>query len=659
MKRQALLAGLFIALFSLRIAAQSPDWPNPGNDKAGTRYSTLDQINRDNVTRLQVAWTYHTKDAAEGTTIECTPLVIDGVAYVTTVRTRIAALDAATGKEIWSFDPYQNDTTQRIRASGGVNRGVAFWLEYRPWEIHPNPGPPAARVIVGLADGRLLSLDAKTGKPDPDFGTGGYVDLRGGYMPARDLSKEAYGPTSPPAVFQNLVIVGCSNNEGHPAAPGDVRAFDAKTGKEIWRFHTIPQPGEPLYETWPQLDAWKGRGGANPWGGFTVDEKNGIVFCGTGSAGPDFFGAGRKGDNVFANCVLALDASTGRRLWHFQTIRHDLWDHDIPCPPVVVTVEHDGRKIDAVAQVTKTGHCWLLDRKTGAPLFGAQDVPAPPSDIPGEAAAASQPIPLKPPPFSRQHFTPEEATNLSPEANKAVLEKLKGYRHDGPHAPPSTRGTVIIPGFHGGATWSGASYDPTLNYLYVNSNDAPYVGTLKEVPTRPRTTTQGSPRAFAAASTQPTHYEPTGYHYFRDGQPLPKEREQAGGQQGGYPAIKPPWGTLSAINLNTGEFAWQVRLGEFPELTAKDIPQTGTESFGGTIVTQGGLVFIGGTKDEMFHAFDAKTGKLLWRTKLPAGGYATPSTYMAKGKQYVLIAAGGGGKQRTKSGDTFVAFALP
>jgi quinoprotein glucose dehydrogenase len=338
--------------------------------------------------------------------------------------------------------------------------------------------------------------------------------------------------------------------------------------------------------------------------------------------------------------VLALDARSGRRLWHFQTVRHDLWDHDVPCPPVVVTVEHGGQKIEAVAQVTKTGYCFLLDRKKGTPLFGVTHVEAPKSDVPGEEAAPTQPVPVKPPPFSRQHFTPDQATTMSEAAKKAVLEKLAGYRHDGPHAPPSVRGTVIIPGFHGGATWSGASYDPALNYLFVNSNEAPYVGTLRK-------------------AKDGDHYEPTGYHYFRDGQPLPREREDAGGQQGGYPAIKPPWGLLTAINLNTGEFAWQVPLGEFPELTAKGVPQTGTESFGGTIVTKGGVVFIGGTKDEMFHAFDARTGKLIWRTKLPFGGYATPCTYMAGGKQYVLIAAGGGGKQRTKAGDAFVAFALP
>jgi quinoprotein glucose dehydrogenase len=594
------------------------------------RYSPLDQVNRDNVSGLKIAWTYHTKDAAEGTTIECTPIVIDGVMYVTTVRTRVVALDAATGRELWTFDPYAGPAPAKpwIRASGGVNRGVAYWSD----------GGDARRILVGLADGRLLSLDAKTGQPDSSFGDKGSIDLRAGYKDERDLSTQPYGPTSAPAVFENLVYIGCSNGEGHPSAPGDVRAFDIRTGKETWRFHTVPRPGEEFGDTW-EKDAWKGRGGANPWGGLTVDIENAILFCATGSAGPDFYGAGRKGDNLFANCILALDARTGKRLWHFQTMHHDLWDHDNPCPPVVCTVKQDGKDVQAVAQVTKTGYCFLLHRKTGAPLFDVKEVIVPDSDVPGEVASKTQPIPVKPPPFSRTVFTDDDVTDLSPAAHQAVTEKLKTLRHDGPHAPPAVRGTAVAPGFHGGATWAGAAFDPTTGLLYVNSNDIPNVITLKRMP-------QG-------------HYEPTGYNYFRDGQPLPPEREKAGGQQGGYPAIKPPWGQLNAIDLNKGDFAWRVRLGEFPELIANGIPQTGTENFGGAILTAGGLLFIGGSKDEMFHAFDKTTGKLLWQTQLPAGGYATPCTYSVNGKQYVIIAAGGGGKQRTKSGDSFVTFALP
>ncbi len=589
------------------------DWPNVGNDKGGTRYASLDQINRQNVKDLRVAWIYHTGDAGDKTTIECTPLVVDGVMYVTTVRTRVVALNAATGRPIWEFDPYAGPQRKWIRASGGVNRGVGWWSDGKP--------DGQRRILVGLADGRLISLDARSGKLNPAFGEGGIVDLRTGIE--RDISKLNYGPTSAPAVFENLVIVGCSNDEGMPSAPGDPRAFDVRTGKEVWRFHTIPRPGEFAGDTW-KGDSWKDRGGANPWGGFTIDDKRGIIFFGTGSAASDFLGIDREGPNLFANCTLALDARTGRRLWHFQTLHHDLWDHDNPCPPVVVSVKHDGRRIDAVAQVTKTGYCFLFDLQTGEPLFGVKEVPAPPSDIPGEQASPTQPVPLKPPPFARQRVTDEDVTDRSPAARAGVLDRLRKLRHGESHIPPSIEGTALAPGFHGGATWSGASFDPTTGYLYVNSNEAPCVVTLAKDGER---------------------YRFGGYAYFYDAE--------------GYPAIKPPWGTLNAIDLNTGEFAWRVTLGEFPELAARGIPQTGTENFGGTIVTAGGLVFIGGTKDEKFHAFDKTTGKLLWEHKLDAGGYATPCTYAAAGKQYVVIAAGGGGKPRTRPGDAFVAFALP
>jgi quinoprotein glucose dehydrogenase len=571
------------------------------------------------VTGLRVAWTYHTGDASTGSTIECTPIVIDGTMFVTTVRCQVVALDAETGCVRWRFDPYEAGRITQPRASGGVNRGLAYWRDGRK-----------ARILLGAPDGRLISLDAGTGRLDSAFGKAGTVDLRDGMAP--NLDGLNYGPTSAPAVYRDIVILGFSCPEGGRPAPGDPRAFDVRTGKELWRFHTIPWPGEFGHETWSG-DSWAGgtwqhAGAANNWGGTTIDTKHGLVFIGTGSASPDFYGAGRRGDNLFANCVLCLDARTGKRLWHFQTLRHDLWDHDLPAVPNVVTVTQGGRKVEAVAQVTKTGYVYLFERRTGRPLFPIEERRVPASDVAGEQTAATQPIPVKPPPFSRQFVGEADLTDISSEVHSEVLARFRTYRSGFNFTPPSLQGTIVVPGLHGGATWSGASFDPTTGVLYVNSNDQPNVITLMERPI-------GSPE----------RYGPTGYFQFLDGL--------------GHPAIKPPWGLLNAIDLNKGEFLWRVPLGEYPDLAARGISQTGTENFGGTIVTAGGLVFIGGSKDEMFHAFDKTSGKLLWQFKLDAGGYATPCTYMVKGHQYVAIAAGGGGKLGTKSGDAFVAFALP
>jgi len=583
----------------------SVDWVNVGNDKGGMRYSRLKQINRDTVKDLKVAWVYHTGDLERSkTTIECTPIVIDGVMYITTIKLKIVALDAATGKPIWEFDPQQK----------GVNRGVAYWSDGK--------SGGARRIIAALADGKMVSLDAQTGKLDPSFGQDGTVDLREGIE--RDISQSTYGSTSAPAIFENLIIVPIIVPESQPGGPGDIRAFDVRTGKQVWRFHTAPWPGEFGNETWTN-GGWKDRTGVNAWSGYTVDVKHGIVFAGLGSASSDFYGADRLGQNLFANCTIALDARTGTRLWHFQTVHHDLWDHDLPCPPVVCSVVVKGKRIEAVAQPTKTGYIFLFDRLTGKPIYGVKEIPAPRAELAGEVAWPTQPIPLKPAALEPQNVTDSDFTNISPEANAFVKEKAKNLLFGIRYQTPSIQGTVVSPGYHGGANWSGASFDPTTNMLYINTNNTPYVSKMK--------------------ANDSGGFDFLGYNYFSD--------------QNGYPGVKPPWGHLTAINLNTGEFAWRIVFGEFAELTAKGVPLTGTQNFGGSIVTEGGLVFIGGTMDEKFHAYDKTTGKLLWEYRLDAGGYATPSTYMVNGKQYVVIAAGGGGKLGTKSGDEFVAFALP
>ena len=469
-------------------AKTSVNWAEVGNDKGGMRYSLLTQINKSNVKSLKPAWVFHGGDAAQGgSTIECTPIVVDGVMYLTTVKLSVVALDAATGKEIWRFDS----------KAGGVNRGVAYWSDGKPNGLR--------RILVSFTDGNLYSLDALTGKLDPDFGKNGIVDLRAGIE--RDISKFGYGATSAPMVFDNRVILGFLSSEGGPGAPGDIRAFDTRTGKEVWRFHTVPRPGEVGNETW-EGDSWKERPGVNPWSGFTLDAKHGILFCGTGSAASDFYGADRHGSNLFANCTLAIDARTGKRLWHFQEVHHDLWDHDNPCPPVVCQVKRNGKTIEAVAQPTKTGFIFVFDRLTGKPLFPIREVPATPSDVPGEQAWPTQPEPVLPLPLSPQTFTEYDLTNISPEAHESVLKLLKGYRYGKPYLPPSVAGTVVAPGFHGGATWSGASFDPTTNLLYVNTNNTPYICTVKP---------NGS-----------GGYDFQGYNYFNDPERLPGQQAALG-----------------------------------------------------------------------------------------------------------------------------------
>jgi len=588
------------------------EWRTSGGNLAGMRYSPLDQINHSNVHKLQVAWTYHTGDGRDkpSTTIECTPLVVNGVMYLTTAQLKLCALEAATGKLLWQFDPFEGLGEDTPR---GVNRGVAYWEDGND------------QRIFFVARARLMAFDARTGKLIHEFGQGGSVDLTKGL--GRDLRDLTYDVTSPGIIYKNLIIVGSMCGEGpEPAAPGHVRAFDVRTGVMAWIFHTIPRAGEPGNETWED-NSWRTAGAANDWGGMTVDEKRGWVFLSTGSAAFDFYGGQRLGQNLFANCVIALDASTGKRLWHYQVVHHDLWDRDLPCPPALVTLKINGKSVDAVVQPTKFGQLFVLERETGKPLYPVAEQPVPESDVPGEKAWATQPQSLKLPPYTRQVFKEDDVTNISPEAHAAALGTFQKSR-SGTWQPPSAQGTIIFPGFDGGSNWGGGSFDPTTSWYYINSHDEPWILTLVPAPD--------------GAGYPYTH---TGYNHFVDAE--------------GYAAIKPPWGQLTAYNLNKGEIVWQAVLGEFQELTARGLPPTGTQNIGGSVVTAGGLVFIGATQDEKFRAFDKTNGKVLWEAQLPAGGYASPCTYEVKGKQYVIIAAGGGGKLRTRSGDAYVAFALP
>ncbi len=617
----SLVAGSVLpSSISLAVGGAHPEreWRYYGGDAGSRRYSSLDQINRSNARHLRVAWTYHTGDSRRRpqTTMECTPIVADGVMYVTSPLLKVIALDAATGREIWRFDPfatlnYANPNAESIR---GVNRGVAYWESVDD------------RRILCTAASNLICLDARTGKLVPDFGDKGYVDLTQGL--GRDITGLLYDVTSPGIVYKDLIVLGSEVDEGpEPAGPGHVRAFDVRTGKMQWIFHTIPQPGEFGHDTW-EGDSWKTVGGANDWGGLSLDEKRGWVFLATGSCAFDFYGGQRLGQNLFANCVIALDATTGKRIWHYQVVHHDLWDRDLPSLPILCTVNHNGRHVDAVAQVTKFSRVFLLDRETGQPLFPVEERTAPASDVPGERAWPTQPYPLKPPPYTRMEFTEDQVTDISPEAHAYVMEIYKKVRGGRTFEPPSEQGSIVFPGFDGGTDWGGGSFDPATGLLYVNANSEPWIVTL--VRTKPGTSYP---------------YAITGYNRFVD--------------QEDYPAIKPPWGELVAIDLNRGEIAWRTLLGEYKELKARGIPQTGVYSIGGSVVTAGGLVFIGAAKDEMFRAFDKTNGKVLFETPLPAGGYASPAIYEVKGKQYVVIAAGGGGKPRTKSGDTYVALALP
>ena len=669
---------------------EQQDWPAYGGSRENNHYSSLTQINRSNVKSLAVAWTFDTHE--EGG-LQSSPIIVDGVLYGITPTQKIFALNAASGKLLWKFD-------SGIRGAQ-PDRGLAYWADGED-----------KRVLVGVMN-FVYALNTATGKPIPSFGNAGRIDLREnlGREPADAQSVDL---TSPGIVYKDLVIFGGRNPETLPAPPGDIRAYDVRTGKLRWSFHTIPRPGEFGYDTWPK-DAWKTSGAANNWAGMALDPQRGILYAPTGSAAFDFYGADRLGDDLFANCLLALNALTGERIWHFQGVHHDIWDRDFPSAPALLTINRGGKNIDAVAQTTKQGFVYLFDRSNGQPLFPIESRKYPPSTVPGEVAASEQPLPARPAPFARQLLTEDLLTIRTPEAHQWALERFKTLRSEGQFIPFSVgKDTVIFPGFDGGAEWGGPAVDVETDVIYINSNEMAWTGALApntgensaraiylsqcgvchgekmtgSPPAMPSLVAVGSrltpPQIAAAikngkgrmpgfpnlnddqlfalinflasgeskelASSAPPpasmKFRFTGYHKFLD--------------QDGYPAVAPPWGTLNAINLNTGEYLWKIPLGEYPELAAKGQKKTGTENYGGPIVTAGGLLFISATDfDKKFRAFDKSTGELLWETTLPFSGNATPATYEVNGRQFVVIAAGGGKDPKSASGGIYVAFALP
>jgi quinoprotein glucose dehydrogenase len=696
MRRFSLVASVVAGL-----AAVAQDQPAPkiwayGGGPEQIRHSPLTEINRGNVTKLQVAWTY---DTGEPGPLQTQPVVVGDVLYGYTPTHKTFAISAATGAPLWTFDP-------GIKGSG-PNRGVMYWQS------------GGDRRVFAAVDNFIYALDAATGKPIDTFGTGGRIDLRENL--GRDPQAQGVRLTTPGVIFKDLMIVGGRVGEALPTSPGDIRAYDVRTGALRWAFHTIPHPGEPGYETWPPR-AWEYSGAANNWPGMALDEKTGIVYVPTGSAATDFYGADRVGDDLFANCLLALDAATGKRLWHFQFVRHDLWDRDPPSPPSLVTVARGGRRVDAVAQATKQGFLFLFDRADGTPLFPIVYSPYPRSAVPGEVAALEQPLPVKPAPFARQQLTEDLLTDRTPAAHAWALERWRTMRSNGQFVPFSIdRPTVVFPGYDGGAEYGGQAFDPESSIYYVNANDLAWTGQLAPAtgahsgkalyqehcalchrddragtpPQIPSLVGLASRRSFpevvdvvrkgagrmpgfpvleqtavnaivqyvltgedapaptggnsALASAHPLinhDYRFTGYKKFVD--------------PDGYPAVAPPWGTLNAIDLNTGEYVWKVPLGEYPELAARGIKNTGSENYGGPVVTAGGLLFIAATNhDRKIRAFDKATGALLWDYVLPSSGNATPAVYESGGREFVVIAAGGGKSPQGGPGGVYVAFALP
>lgn len=685
-----------------RLSEAGNDWPVYLGGKSSNHYSPLKQIRKSNLNKLKVAWQYHSgeKEIQNLSQIQCNPLVINGVLYGSSPGLKVFALNARTGERIWEFNPDINS-----EFSVHVSRGLTYWQDGED-----------KRLFFG-AGSNLYSLNADSGRLISSFGQGGIVSLKEGLG---ESAKDSYVVLRTPGIiYKDLLIIGSTVSETMGAAPGYIRAFNVRSGKLEWIFHTIPLPGESGYETWPG-NAYQFTGGANCWAGMSLDEKRGIVYCPTGSAAYDFWGGNRKGADVFADCLIALNAATGERIWHFQTVHHDIFDKDLPAPPNLLTVKQNGKIIDAVAQITKQGFIFIFDRVTGNPLFPVKEIRVPASDLNGEESWPTQPVPVLPPPLVPQVLTEGNITNISKESHDYVSAILKTVRTGQIFIPPSTQGTLIFPGFDGGSEWGGAAADPFKGILYVNCNIMPWINKMIPLDYKTQKNIQSGFNAYlvncavchgkdmtgSVSGTYPSlknirnkysriaieeivvrgkGFMPSFKQLGNDkiGQIIAYISNEKSDQpqvtetmtdtnyivpythdgynrffdEDGYPAVAPPWGTLSAVDMNAGKILWQIPLGEYEELKGKGISKTGTENYGGPLVTASGLIFIAASRDECIRAFDQETGEELWKFKLPAAGYATPATYMINGKQYLVIACGGG-KSGTPSGDSYLAFSL-